>query len=253
MKELEKLASLARQAMERYGMIRSGDLVAVGLSGGKDSAALLTVLAHLRRFYPESFELCGISVDPGFPDGEGMFDSTAAFCRSLGVEYRVVKTDIYSVVFEERREKNPCSLCAKMRRGALAGEAEQIGADRLALGHHMDDAAATFMMSLTLGGRIGCFSPVTVYEDRGFSVIRPLIYCREREIRALVRSAGLPVVKSPCPADRETERAEAADLLRELDRKHRGVYARIVGAMERAGIDGWHEDCRKEQERKIFP
>lgn len=240
MKELEKLSSLARRAMEKYDMIRPGDRVAVGLSGGKDSAALLYVLAHMRRFYPAPFELIGISVDPGFPGGEGLFDSTAAFCASLGVEYRVVKTEIYGIVFKERREKNPCSLCAKMRRGALSGEMQAAGADKLALGHHMDDAAATFLMSLTLGGRVGCFSPVTVYEDRGYSVIRPLVYCREREIRALVRSAGIPTVNSPCPADGETERTEAAELLRRLDGEHRGVYARIIGAMERAGIDGWH-------------
>ena len=240
MKELETLASRVRQAAERYGMISPGDRIVVGLSGGKDSAALLYVLAHLRRFWPEPFELTGLSVDPGFPGGEGMFDSTAAFCASLGVEYRIVKTDIYGIVFGERREKNPCSLCAKMRRGALSGETEALGATKLALGHHMDDAAATLLMSLTAGGRIGCFSPVTVYEDKGFSVIRPLIYCREREIRALVRAAELPTVKSPCPEDGETERAEAAELLRELDARHRGVYRRLIGAMERAGIDGWH-------------
>ena len=240
MKELEKLSSLVRQAAERYGMIASGDRIAVGLSGGKDSAALLYVLAHLRRFWPDPFELVGVSVDPGFPDGEGMFSATADFCRELGVEYRIVKTDIYAVVFEGRREKNPCSLCAKMRRGALSGEMQSLGASKLALGHHMDDAAATFLMSLTEGGRIGCFSPVTVYADKGFSVIRPLIYCREREIRALVRAVPLPVEKSPCPADGETQRSETAALLRELDGRHRGIYARIVGAMERAGIDGWH-------------
>ena len=240
MKDLETLSSRARQAAERYGMISPGDKIAVGLSGGKDSAALLYVLAHLRRFWPDPFELVGLSVDPGFPGGEGMFLSTAALCRELGVEYRIVKTEIYSVVFEGRREKNPCSLCARMRRGALSGEIRSLGATKLALGHHMDDAAATFLMSLTEGGRIGCFSPVTVYADKGFSVIRPLIYCREREIRALVRAATLPVEKSPCPKDGETERADTAALLRELDRKHRGICARIVGAMERAGIDGWH-------------
>ena len=240
MKELEKLTSRVRQAAQRYGMISRGDRIAVGLSGGKDSAALLAVLAHLRRFWPYPFELAGVSVDPGFPGGEGLFGPTADFCRELGVEYRIVRTDIYSVVFEGKREKNPCSLCTKMRRGALSGEAQSLGATKLALGHHMDDAAATFLMSLTAGGRIGCFSPVTVYADKGFSVIRPLIYCREREIRALVRTAGLPVTKSPCPADGDTERAEAAKLLGKLDRKHRGVYGRIVGAMERAGIDGWH-------------
>ena len=222
-------------------MIAAGDRIAVGLSGGKDSAALLYALVHMRRFYPQPYELVAVSVDPGFPGGEELFAPVSAFCASLGVEHRLVRTGIYGVVFGERKEKNPCSLCAKMRRGALSSEAVSAGANRLALGHHMDDAAATFLMSLTTAGRIGCFSPVTVYEDRGLSVIRPLIYCREREIRALVRAAGIPTVKNPCPADGGSERTETEELLRELDRRHRGVYARIIGAMERAGVDGWKD------------
>ena len=239
MKELEKLTSLSRQAIARYGMIPPGSRIAVGLSGGKDSAALLCVLASMRSYFPAPYELLGITVDPGFPEGGGLFDPVTEFCRSLGVEHRIVKTEIYRAVFLERREKNPCSLCAKMRRGALVGEVRAAGADRLALGHHMDDVACTFFMSLCRGGRIGCFSPVTVYEDTGVSVIRPLIYCREREIRALVRAASLPVVKSPCPADGETERAEIGRMVREMDARYRGLYARVVGALERSGIDGW--------------
>ena len=241
MKELEKLTSLVRQTVGKYGMISPGDRVAVGLSGGKDSAALLCVLASLRRYSPVPFDLVGITVDPGFPGGEGLFDPVAAYCRDLGAEYRTVKTEIYSVVFEERREKNPCALCAKMRRGALVGEAKAAGASKLALGHHMDDAASTFLLSLLRGGRIGCFSPVTGYEDAGISVIRPLIYCREREIRALVRAAGIPVVKSPCPADHGTERADMEALARDLDARYRGFYKRLVGALERSRIDGWRD------------
>jgi tRNA(Ile)-lysidine synthase TilS/MesJ len=239
MKELEKLTSRIRQAAEKYGMICAGDRIAVGLSGGKDSAALLYALAHMRTFYPVPYELAAVTVDPGFPESDGLYAPLTEFCASLGVEHRIVKTDIAAVVFDGRKEKNPCSLCAKMRRGALSEEVLRAGASKLALGHHMDDAAATFLMNLTEGGRIGCFSPVTVYEDKGFSVIRPLIYSREREIRALVRAASLPAVKSPCPADGETARAEAARTLRELDAKRRGIYARIVGALERGEVDGW--------------
>lgn len=240
MKELEKLLSHVRKASQHYGMIAPDDLVVVGMSGGKDSAALLYALAAMRRFYPVPYKVAGVSIDLGFPDTDGLFSPVADLCRDLGVEYRIVKTEIAPIVFEARREKNPCSLCAKMRRGALSEETQSLGASKLALGHHMDDAAATFLMSLTEGGRIGCFSPVTVYADKGFSVIRPMIYCREREIRALVRAVPLPVEKSPCPADGETQRAETAALLRDLDARHRGIYARIVGALERAGIDGWH-------------
>ena len=242
MRELEKLTSLVRQAVGRYGMISPGDRIAVGLSGGKDSAALVYVLAHMRRFYPDPYELAAVTVDPGFPDSDGLYEPLTAFCASLGVEHRIIRTGIAAAVFGERREKNPFSICAKMRRGALSGEVLRLGANRLALGHHMDDAAATFLMNLTEEGRIGCFSPVTVYEDKGFSVTRPLIYCREREIRALVRAASLPVVKSPCPVNGETGRAEAEKTLRELDGRNRGIYGRIIGALERSGIDGWKKN-----------
>ena len=242
MKELTKLLSRVRQAAGRYGMIEAGDRIAVGLSGGKDSAALLYTLAAMRRFYPVPYEVLGISVDPGFPGAEDLFGPVARFCGDLGVEYRVVRTEIYSIVFEARREKNPCSLCAKMRRGALAGEVLEAGGNKLALGHHLDDAAETFMMSLMLDGHIGSFSPVTVYEDRGLAVIRPLIYCREHEIRSLVRAAELPVLESPCPMDGNTARAEMKEWLRSFDREHRGLYERLTGAMERGGIDGWRTE-----------
>ncbi len=244
MKELDRLLSLIRQACERYRMIGSGDRIAVGLSGGKDSLALLYALNTLRGFYPEPFSLCAVTVDPGFPKdspaARGPFEPLSELCASLGVEHRIVKTDIYAVVFEERREKNPCSLCANMRRGALTDAALSFGANKLALGHHLDDAAETFFMNLTANGRIGCFSPVTAYEDRGLSVIRPLIYAREREVAACVRAAALPVIQSPCPANGATGRAETRELLRALDAKKRGLYRRILGAMERAGVDGWH-------------
>ena len=239
MKELEKILSRVRKACQTYSMIAPGDRIAVGLSGGKDSAALLYALAAMRRFYPTPYEVLGISVDLGFPGSEGLFDSTAAFCSSLGVEYRIVKTQIAQIVFDERKEKNPCSLCANMRRGALINEAEAAGVTKIALGHHLDDAVETFMMSLMHNGKLSCFSPVTVYEDRGISVIRPLIYTRETEIRAAVKAGNFPVVKSPCPEDGNTERAEMKTYLREFDREHRGLYDRILGAMERGEIDGW--------------
>ena len=240
MKQLEKLLSRIRRAAERYGMIEDGDKIAVGLSGGKDSLALLAALAAMRRFYPASYELCALSVDPGYPGGEGMFRPLTEFCGKLGVAHRIVETQIYAVVFEGRREKNPCSLCANMRRGALADEAVSMGANKLALGHNLDDAAETVLMNLTAGGRIGCFSPVTVYEDRGLSVIRPLIYARAGEIVACANAEALPVIPSPCPAAGHTERAAMRALIRQLDRENRGVRERIVGALERSGIDGWH-------------
>ncbi|MBQ3706399.1 MAG: tRNA 2-thiocytidine(32) synthetase TtcA [Clostridia bacterium] len=238
---MEKLLSPVRRACEHYGMIEAGDLIVVGLSGGKDSMALLYALAAMRRFYPVPYELAGVCIDLGFPDTDGLFAPLEAFCRTLGVSCRIEKTEIAPIVFEGKREKNPCSLCAKMRRGALTDAVREMGGTKLALGHHLDDAAETFLLSLFEDGRIGSFSPVTVYEDRGISVIRPLVYAREYEISALVRAAGLPVVKSPCPEDGNTARAEMRELMKTLGKTHRGLPEKLIGALERRGIDGWSD------------
>jgi len=240
MKELQKLLSTTRQAVEHYSMIENGDRIVVGLSGGKDSGALLIALAKLRLFYPKSFEVCAVTVDMGFEGGAQTLASLEAWCSSIGISHSIVKTQIAQIVFEERREKNPCALCAKLRRGALNTEAARIGANKIALGHQLEDAVETFMMSLLHEGRIGCFSPVTVYDNTGISVIRPLIYTKETDIRSVVRAEKIPVIESLCPENGETERAEMKKLLRSMDREHRGVYKRILGARERREIDGWH-------------
>lgn len=239
MKELQKLLSTVRQAAEHYEMIDDGDTVAVGLSGGKDSSALLLALAKMRTFYPKKFSLCAVTVDMGFSGGSEVFRPIEEWCASLDVSLYTVKTEIAKIVFEERSEKNPCSLCAKLRRGALINEAVRVGANKLALGHQLEDAVETFMMSLMYEGRIGCFMPVTVYEDTGISVIRPLVYTRESDIKAVVRAENIPVARSLCPENGHTERAEMKELLRTFDREHRGVYKRILGAMERKETDGW--------------
>lgn len=241
MKELQKLLSKTRQAADHYGMIAEGDRIAVGLSGGKDSSALLVALAKLSAFYSKSFSVIGITVDMGFPDTEGLLDPLVEMTRELGVPYEIEKTEIAAIVFRERQEKNPCSLCAKLRRGALVRAAQRLGANKLALGHHGNDAVETLMMSLVHEGRIGCFSPVTVYEDTGISVIRPLIYASESEVSACVRAMDLPVIESPCGENGHTEREEMKNLLRSLDRQHRGVYQRLLGALERGNVDGWRE------------
>jgi len=238
-KELQKLLSTVRQAAEHYDMIVDGDLIAVGLSGGKDSGALLLALSKMRSFYPKKFSLCAVTVDMGF-DGSGESHRILRdWCASLDTELHVVRTEIAKIVFEERREKNPCSLCAKMRRGALIGEALRLGSDKIALGHHLEDAAETLMMSMIHEGRIGSFMPVTVYEDTGISVIRPLIYTREADIKSVVRAENVPVIESLCPENGETERADMKALLKSLEREHRGVYRRLIGALEKQGLDGW--------------
>lgn len=242
MKELKRLLSYTRRALDDYEMISDGDKIAVGISGGKDSLALLYSLAELRRFYPKKFELVAITVDMSFPDTE--YSSIEAFCKKLSVEYHIVKTQIYSVIFEERKEKSPCSLCAKMRRGALYSAAKELGCNKVALGHHFDDAVETFMLNLFFEGRIGCFSPVTYLSRIDLHMIRPLLYAPEKDVRYFASKADLPVVKSTCPADGNTQREEMKTLLHELDIKHKGLRYRIFGAIQRGEIDGFHDAGR---------
>lgn len=239
MNEMQHILSTVRQAVDKYGMIEENDTVAVGLSGGKDSIALLASLDRLKSFYPKKFSVVGISVDMGFDDAEDIYAPVREFCAEHEIPYHIEKTKIKEIVFDVRKEKNPCSLCAKLRRGALVSCAKELGAGKLALGHHLDDAAETFMLTLVNEGRIGCYSPVTVYEDTAVTVIRPLIYTREADIRSLVKKENLPVVKSPCPEDGNTDRAEIKNVIRELEINHRGLKKRIITAMEKRGLDGW--------------
>lgn len=239
MNEMQHILSTVRQAVDKYGMIEENDTVAVGLSGGKDSIALLASLDRLKSFYPKKFSVVGISVDMGFDDAGDIFAPVREFCAEHEIPYHIEKTKIKEIVFNVRKEKNPCSLCAKLRRGALVSCARELGAGKLALGHHLDDAAETFMLTLVNEGRVGCYSPVTVYEDTAVTVIRPLIYTREADIRSLVKKEKLPVVKSPCPEDGNTDRAEIKNVIRELEINHRGLKKRIITAMEKRGLDGW--------------
>lgn len=236
---MQHILSTVRQAVDKYGMVEENDTVAVGLSGGKDSIALLTSLDRLKNFYPKKFSVVGISVDMGFDDAGDIFAPVREFCAEHEIPYHIEKTKIKEIIFDVRKEKNPCSLCAKLRRGALVSCAKELGAGKLALGHHLDDAAETFMLTLVNEGRIGCYSPVTVYEDTAVTVIRPLIYTREADIRSLVKKEKLPVVKSPCPEDGNTDRAEIKNVIRELEINHRGLKKRIITAMEKRGLDGW--------------
>ena len=247
MKEMQKLLSRVRSCVDRYSMIEDGDRIAVGVSGGKDSLALLCVLSELRKFYPEKYDLCALLLDMGFDASETVgaapsdTSEIAELCSRLGVEFHVKRTEIARVIFDVRKESNPCSLCARMRRGSLHDLAKEYGVNKLALGHHFDDAAETVMLNLFFEARIGCFSPVTYLSRKDLTMIRPLLLTEERDIKTFVKKASLPVMKSPCPMDKTSERAKMKDMLHAFDREHRGLYTRIVGAVERGGIDGWHE------------
>jgi tRNA(Ile)-lysidine synthase TilS/MesJ len=235
--DTRRLLSYVRRAVDDYQMIEDGDRICVGISGGKDSLALLAGLAGLRHFYPKSFELVALTVDMGF-DGVD-FSAIEALCRELNVPYHVKKTEIAQIIFDIRKEKNPCSLCAKMRRGVLHSTAKELGCNKIAFGHHFDDVVETFMLNLFHEGRIGCFQPVTYLSRADITLIRPLVYMPEKDVRYFANREKLPVVKSPCPADGHTEREEMKKLLDGLERQHKGLRHRIFGAIARGEVDGF--------------
>ena len=236
---MQMLMSRMRAAMERYDMIAPGDRVAVGVSGGKDSLALLKGLAELRRFYPAPFEVVALTADPGFFGKEADYSAVQALCDELGVEYIIRRTELYHVIFETRKESNPCSLCARMRRGILHDMTKAAGCDKLALGHHMDDAAETFMMNLLSGGTIGSFRPVTYLSRKDLTMIRPMIFATEKEVASAARRENLPVVKSPCPMDKTSERQKVKELIAALEKDYPNLQGKITGAMQRGNISGW--------------
>ena len=240
MDSLNSLTGMVRRCVDDYNMISPGDRIAVGISGGKDSLVLLAALSHLRRYYPAPFDLEAITIDLGF---EGMdFSAVAAMCEELGVPYTRVETDIREIVFDAREESNPCSLCAKMRRGALNTALKAHGCAKLALGHHFDDAVETFMMSLLFEGRINCFSPVSYMDRMDVTLIRPLLYVGELRSANMAKALSLPVVKSTCPLDRTSKRAEAKELLDTLSRTYPDLRSRIFGAMQRLPLPGWEKN-----------
>ena len=242
MNELKRMLSFVRRAVDDYSMIEEGDVIAVGVSGGKDSLALLKTLAEMRRFYPKKYEVKAITVDMGF-DGSD-YSTIQAYCDSLGVEYKIVDTDIAKIIFDVRREPNPCSLCAKMRRGSLHLAAVEMGCNKVALGHHFDDVVETFMMNLFFEGRLGCFSPVTYLSNRKINLIRPMIYATEKDVIYFTRRQDLPVVKSLCPEDHNTERENMKNLLADIEKTNKGLKHRIFKAICKGKLDGFCEKGR---------
>ena len=235
---MRKVLSYIRRAVDDYGMIEEGDLLAVGVSGGKDSLVLAAGLAALRDFYPKKFDIVAVTLEMGFKDAPS-YDDVAAFFEKAGVKYVRKKTEIGKIVFDVRNESNPCSLCSRMRRGALNDEAKALGANKVALGHNFDDAVETFMLNLFYEGRIGCFSPVTYLDRRDVTVVRPLIYMPERDCAGAARRLSLPVTPSACPANEHTERENLKALLRTLEKDNKGLRGRIFGAMIRGDVDGF--------------
>ncbi|MBQ6265471.1 MAG: tRNA 2-thiocytidine(32) synthetase TtcA [Clostridia bacterium] len=236
---MQKLLGYIRSAVQDYNMIEDGDRIAVGLSGGKDSVALLASLARLRSFYPKSFELVAVTLDMRFGGENTDYSALEKLCENLGVPYVIKRTQLAEIIFDLRKESNPCSLCARMRRGILHDTAKENGCNKIALGHHLDDVAETFMMNLLRGGTVDCFSPVTYLSRKNIYMIRPMIYARESDCARAVRRGELPVVKSKCPADGVTAREQAKQLLNSLEKEYGDVRSKILGAMQRKNINGY--------------
>ncbi len=237
MDEMNKFSGLVRRCVDDYGMIDAGDEIAVGVSGGKDSLVLLLALERLSRYYPKPFKLRAVSCALGFEDMD--YAPVARLCEQYNIPFSLVETDIREIVFDARQEANPCSLCAKMRKGALMNAAKELGCRKVALGHHFDDAVETFMMNLLLEGRIGCFQPVTFLDRSGMTQIRPMLYAGEGRIAALAEKLALPVVKNTCPMDQASKRKEVKELLRGMAADFPDLKTKIFGAMQRLPLDGW--------------
>lgn len=235
--ELQRLLSLTRKAVDDYQMIQAGDKIAVGISGGKDSLTLLYAMANLRRFYPKKFSLITITVNLGY---EG-FDLTEVrkLCENLDVEYHVVPTEIAKIIFSDKNESSPCSLCAKMRKGALNQAIKELGCNKVAYAHHMDDMIETMFLSMIFEGRFYSFSPVTFLDGMELTVIRPMMYVSEAEVKGFRNKYNLPVVTNPCPVDGATKRQYAKDLIRQINLDHPGAKKRMFTAILDGNIPGW--------------
>lgn len=245
---MQHISGCVRRCLEDYDMVAPGDTIAVALSGGKDSLTLLCALAELRRYFPIPYTLNAITLDMGIPGMD--FSPLSEFCKTLDVPHFIIPTHIYHLLFEERHEKNPCSLCAKLRRGALSRVLGERGIQKIALGHHYDDAVETFLLSLLFEGRLSCFQPVTYLSRSGITQIRPLLYVGEPTIQAAAKRLALPVVRNPCPANGYTKRQEVKELLSNWEERYPGLRARIFGSIQRLPLTGW---APKEKRRRPLP
>ena len=235
--KLQRLLSLTRQAVDDYALIDSGDKIAVGISGGKDSLTLLYALHGLKRFYPNEFELSAITVDLGFENFD--LSPVRSLCSQLSVPFTVVPTDIGKILFETRKESNPCALCAKMRKGALNETAKQMGCNKIAYAHHRDDLIETMLLSLIYEGRFYAFSPKTFLDRTELTVIRPMIYVSEADVIGFKNRFSLPVCKNPCPVDGKTKREYVKQLTKQLNLQAPGVKERLFHAITEGNIEGW--------------
>ena len=236
---MQQIMSQIRAAVDSYQLIHPGDRIAVGISGGKDSLVLLCALANMRKFLPMKYDLVAITVDPCFDNMQTDFRQVEELCRRLQVKYEIRRSQLGNIIFEQRKESNPCSLCARMRRGILHDMSKKHNCNKLALGHHFDDAVQTFFMNLFYGGKIGCFSPMSYLSRKDLYLIRPMVFCEESKVKSAAQRYHLPVVKSECPVDGHTCRQSTQELIKDLEKQFPDLRRKVMGALQRADIDGW--------------
>lgn len=236
---MQKMLGYMRKAIQEFDLLSNGDVIAVGVSGGKDSLVLLNGLALLKRFIGIDYRLVCITLDPQFGGIKGDYSAISDMCKRLNVECHIIPTQIGKIIFDVRKEKHPCSLCARMRRGALHDAAVEYGCNKIAIGHHFNDAVETFIMNLFNEGRIGCFSPKSYLSRKKLTLIRPMVFAPEREVIKAAKKSDLKIVKSQCPVDGHTNREVTKNFISKMDKENSGFSDRIFGAMRRSNIDGW--------------
>ena len=239
MTKVQRILGCVRNAVDTYNMIEDGDKIAVGVSGGKDSVLLLKALCGLKAFYPVDFEIVAITLDMRFNNVDGDFSEIQKICDEYNIHYEIRRTELFDIIFNVRKESTPCSLCARMRRGILHDTAKELGCNKIALGHHLDDAAETFIMNLFGNGRAECFSPVSYLSRKDLYMIRPMIFAYETDITRVANKENVPIVESKCPADEKTNREDTKMLLRDLEKRYPALRQKIIGGMQRGNISGW--------------
>ena len=235
----QRLCGLMRKAIVQYDMLQDGDKVCVGVSGGKDSVALTLALAQLQKYIDIKFDLVAVTLDPQFYSKPTDYSELEKLFSEKGIEYIIRRTDIGPIIFDQRKEDNPCSLCARMRRGALHDVAKELGCNKIVLGHHLDDAIETFYMNLWNEGRIGTFSPVTYLSRKDVTMIRPMALAVESDVVAAVNQMKMPIVKSACPADGVTNRQNMKDFITEKCKTDPSFRAKSLNAFQNKDLDGW--------------
>lgn len=231
---LQKLYSYTRQAIQDFDMISEGDKIAIGISGGKDSLALLYALAGLRKFYPKKFEVVAVTADLGF----GEFDLTGikSLCQDLDVEYHILKTEIADILKQKIQKGTYCAMCAKLRKGAINNFAKENGCSKVAYAHHQDDLVETMMLSLLYEGQFFSFAPKVYYKETDLTVIRPMIYIPEKDVIGFKNKMNLPVIKNPCPHDGITRREYVKTLVRQINKENPGAKEKMFNAIMKGKI-----------------